>query len=131
MSNEKTNKHLYFNDDGEEISREEFRRNQEQEQQQQQQEQVEWWAVKTPKINFRFTLRHPRLLLQFLRFVDEYNEYAEPDEVFMLRPMPYAQFMSVINHDFVKNPLPGSEEDAYELHDRLGNHLDLSNLESV
>jgi len=117
---------MYFNDDGDEISHEEFLRNQEQ-----QQEQENWWAIKTPRINFRFTMRNPLVLLQFLRFVDYYNEYAEPDEVYMLKPIPYAQYKDIIDTAFMKNTPREFEEEAYELRDRLGNHLDLSELQSV
>jgi hypothetical protein len=126
MNNEKPNKHMYFNDDGDEISHEEFLRNQQQEKQQE-----PCWAIKTPRINFRFTIADPLVLLQFLRFIDYYNENALADEVYMLKPMSYTQYKNLMDSDFMKNTPSEFEEEAYELRDRLGNHLDLSELQSV
>jgi hypothetical protein len=126
MNNEKPNKHLYFNDDGDEISHEEFLRNQEQ-----QKQQEPCWAIKTPRINFRFTIADPLVLLQFLRFIDYYNENALADELYMLKPMSYTQYKNLMDSDFMKNTPSEFEEEAYELRDRLGNHLDLSELQSV
>jgi hypothetical protein len=126
MNNEKPNKHMYFNDDGDEISHEEFLRNQEQ-----QKQQEPCWAIKTPRINFRFTIADPLVLLQFLRFIDYYNENALADEVYMLKPMSYTQYKNLMDSDFMKNTPSEFEEEAYELRDRLGNHLDLSELQSV
>lgn len=120
---------MYFNDDGDEISHEEFLRNHEQQQQEQHQEPC--WAIKTPRINFRFTIADPLVLLQFLRFIDYYNENALPDEVYMLKPMSYTQYKNLMDSDFMKNTPREFEEEAYELRDRLGNHLDLSELQSV
>lgn len=129
MNNEKPNKHMYFNDDGDEISHEEFLRNQQQQQQDQYHEPC--WAMKTPRINFRFTIADPLVLLQFLRFIDYYNENALPDQVYMLKPMPYAMYKNLMDSDFMKNTPTEFENEAYELRDRLGNHLDLSELQSV
>ena len=126
MNNEKPNKHMYFNDDGDEISHEEFLRNQEQ-----QKQQEPCWAIKTPRINFRFTIADPLVLLQFLRFIDYYNENALADELYMLKPMSYTQYKNLMDSDFMKNTPSEFEEEAYELRDRLGNHLDLSELQSV
>jgi hypothetical protein len=126
MNNEKPNKHMYFNDDGDEISHEEFLRNQEQ-----QKQQEPCWAIKTPRINFRFTIADPLVLLQFLRFIDYYNENAIADELYMLKPMSYTQYKNLMDSDFMKNTPSEFEEEAYELRDRLGNHLDLSELQSV
>jgi hypothetical protein len=126
MNNEKPNKHMYFNDDGDEISHEEFLRNQEQ-----QKQQEPCWAIKTPRINFRFTIADPLVLLQFLRFIDYYNENALADELYMLKPMSYTQYKNLMDSDFMKNTPTEFEEEAYELRDRLGNHLDLSELQSV
>ena len=126
MNNEKPNKHMYFNDNGDEISHEEFLRNQEQEKQQE-----PCWAIKTPRINFRFTIADPLVLLQFLRFIDYYNENALADELYMLKPMSYTQYKNLMDSDFMKNTPSEFEEEAYELRDRLGNHLDLSELQSV
>jgi hypothetical protein len=126
MNNEKPNKHMYFNDNGDEISHEEFLRNQEQ-----QKQQEPCWAIKTPRINFRFTIADPLVLLQFLRFIDYYNENALADELYMLKPMSYTQYKNLMDSDFMKNTPSEFEEEAYELRDRLGNHLDLSDLQSV
>jgi hypothetical protein len=126
MNNEMPNKHMYFNDDGDEISHEEFLRNQEK-----QKQQEPCWAIKTPRINFRFTIADPLVLLQFLRFIDYYNENALADELYMLKPMSYTQYKNLMDSDFMKNTPSEFEEEAYELRDRLGNHLDLSELQSV
>jgi hypothetical protein len=137
MSNEKPNKHMYFNDDGDEISHERWEQEQErweQEQEQEQdvrQQQAPRWAIKTPHINFSFTITHPFLLLQFLRFVDYYNENALPDEVYMLKPMSYTQYKNLMDNEFMKNTPTEFEEEAYELRDRIGNHLDFSDLASI
>jgi hypothetical protein len=49
----------------------------------------------------------------------------------MLKPMPYMQYKNLMDSDFMKNTPTEFEDEAYELRDRLGNHLDLSELQSV
>ena len=102
-----------------------------QEQEQEQEQQAPRLAIKTPHINFSFTITHPFLLLQFLRFVDYYNENALPDEVYMLKPMSYTQYKNLMDNEFMKNTPTEFEEEAYELRDRIGNHLDFSDLASI
>jgi hypothetical protein len=45
--------------------------------------------------------------------------------------MSYTQYKNLMESDFMKNTPSEFEEEAYELRDRLGNHLDLSELQSV
>lgn len=123
------NTHLYFDDDGNEISREQFLENMIQEEApQRQQEDDEAFAIRTPLISHRFTMRHPRVVLDFLRFLDTYNEVAAPDEVFMIQAIPKEVQDSILNHHSLLHTPPEFEKEVNELKARLARHADLSEL---
>lgn len=125
------NTHLYFDDDGEEICREQYLMKMDIEQQQPhlQEEEEEDFGIRTPKISHRFTMRHPRVILNFLRFIDTYNEVAEADEIFMLPAIPKKVYDSILAHvSFTHTTPPEFESEVNELKLRLERHLDLSEL---
>lgn len=126
--------HLYFDEDGNECSYEEYRRLHLEEEEsaepveaapEDEDDEDEVW-LKTPHINQRFLLKHPRVILAFLRFIDFYNELADPEEVFMLRAIPMSVFNRILEHPAVKFVPEEFEEDVEELIYRLGRHADLS-----
>jgi len=96
------------------------------EQEQEEEELSEW--IKTPLINRRFVLKHPRVLLSFLRFIDEFNELADPDETIMLPAIPQPIVQIVLNHSSVVNPPPEFMDEIHELRLRMEAHADLSEL---
>jgi hypothetical protein len=128
------NTHLYFDDEGEEISREQYLMkmdSEEQEQERKEQEEEEddhEFGIRTPKISHKFTMRHPRVVLNFLRFIDTYNEIAEADEIFMLPAIPKKVCDSILSHTSMTNTPPEFESDVNELKLRLERHMDLSEL---
>jgi type II secretory pathway pseudopilin PulG len=152
------NTHLYFDDDGEEICREQYlmkmdleqqqqqqeeeqeqqqeeeqeqQQEEEQEQQQEQppQEEEEAFSIRTPLISHKFTMRHPRVILDFLRFIDTYNEVAEADEIFMLPAIPKKVYDCILTHvSFTHTTPPEFESEVNELKLRLERHMDLSEL---
>jgi len=92
----------------------------------QEEDNFEW--IKTPLVNRRFVLKHPRVLLSFLRFIDEFNELADPGEVLMLPAIPQRIVQSVLNHTSVVNPPAEFAEVVNELRIRMEAHADLSEL---
>jgi len=111
----KSRQHLFFDDKGREISRELFLR---------QQEAADWGFL-LPTIS-RGTARHPRVLLNFLRYIDSHNEIAQTDEYIFLKPIPPHVFQEIIKHTSIQHPPPEFETDVLELLYRLENHLDRS-----
>jgi hypothetical protein len=105
------NTHLYFDDDGNIISREEFLENQE-----------EHWAFKAPLIKKRAIMRHPRVLLHFLRFIDSCNEEASVGEEIIIKKIPYHMTEKMLNHSSIINPAREFLDDVNELKTRLYNH---------
>ncbi len=84
--------------------------------------------IKTPLVNRRFVLKHPRVLLSFLRFIDEFNELADPDEVLMLPAIPQRIVQGVLSHSSLVNPPAEFLDEVRELRLRLEAHADLSEL---
>jgi hypothetical protein len=125
--------HLFFDEEGNECSYEEYRRLhlvKEEESAEpveaEPEEDEDELYIKTPCINQTFLLKHPRVILAFLRFIDFYNELAESDEVFMLRAIPMRIFNRILEHPAVKFVPEEFQEDVEELIQRLGRHADLS-----
>jgi hypothetical protein len=90
------------------------------------QDNFQW--IKTPLINQRFILKHPRVLLSFLRFIDEFNELADPDEVLLLPAIPQRIVEGVFNHTSMIHPPLEFVDAVQELRHRLEAHMDLSEL---
>jgi hypothetical protein len=120
------NSHLYFDENGNEIPYEDFLRQGEADAEAVEDEEPPW--IKTPNINQRFVLKHPRVILAFLRFIDLYNELADPEEVFMMRAIPQSVVNTICNHPSVTEVPPEFQEDVDELKYRLDRHSDLSEL---
>ena len=125
MVEEPVNTHLYFDEDGNEITHEEYLYQHAQEEQQED-EEPPW--IRTPLINQRFLLKHPRVILAFLRFIDLYNELADPEEVFMIKAIPQRVVNTITSHHSVSQVPPEFEDDVRELKYRLDRHSDLSEL---
>jgi len=111
------NTHLYFDDGGNEISRQEFLAQERDEGQ---------WVFQTSQLPERFVLRHPRVLLNFLRFVDSLNEINNGNETFMMDAIPYETLARMLSHNSITNPPAEFQEDVEELIDRLVDHANLS-----
>ena len=132
------NTHLYFDEDGNECSYEEhlYRQSEREEASEAgpvevdatdtEEEEPPW--IRTPRINQKFLLKHPRVILAFLRFVDLYNELADPEEILMLKAIPQRVVKTITQHPSVLNTPPEFQEDVHELIWRLDRHADLSEL---
>jgi hypothetical protein len=83
------------------------------------------WAFLAPSIT-RGTFRHPRVLLNFLRYIDSHNEVAAPDELIFLKPIPKHVLENMLKHSSIQNPSIGFAPDVTELLERIENHCDLS-----
>ena len=90
-------------------------------------DEFEW--IKTPLVNRRFVLKHPRVILSFLRFIDEYNELADADEVHLLPAIPQRIIQGILSHPSVVNPPQEFVDDINEFRQRLERHMDLSELQ--
>ncbi len=105
-------KHLFFDEDGNVVSREEFEALQwaeaETEQSADEAEEVEEetvWGIQIPRITQRMVARHPRVLLAFFRFIEALNECSFEDERITVKPMPTDVFTHVMDY-LEKNPPP-------------------------
>lgn len=111
------NTHLYFDDDGNEISRQAFLT---------QERDAGQWVFQTSQLPDRFVLRHPRVLLNFLRFVDSLNEINNGDETFMMDAIPYETLARMLSHNSIANPPVEFQGEVDELIERLVQHANLS-----
>lgn len=129
---ERENRHIFFDENGDEISYEEHRRLQAEEEGEEPYEEEEeeeiGMMLRTPMIRQRFLLKHPRVILAFLRFIDLYNELADPGEVLMLPTIPQRIVNSIQDDPAVKFPPEEFQDDVDELLWRLDRHSDLSEL---
>jgi hypothetical protein len=91
-----------------------------------QEAEFEW--IQTPLVNRRFILKHPRVLLSFLRFIDEYNELADPEEVLLLPAIPQRIVQNILTHTSIVNPPAEFLDTIREFRHRLERHMDLSEL---
>ncbi len=94
-----------------------------------------WSPIFMPKINYRFLMRHPTSLLQFFRFIDEYNnslekyagEFEENNSLpISIPPIPSHIVEHIIQHPHHRYPTHGhraflnySNEDEKELCKRV------------
>ena len=111
------NTHLYFDDNGNEISRQEFL---------EQERQSQEWAFQTSQMPDKFVIRHPRVLLIFLRFIDSLNEINTGDDTYMMDAIPYDVMARMISHRAITDPPEEFRAEATELIDRLIIHANLS-----
>jgi len=111
------NTHLYFDDNGQEMSREDYL---------EQERESEEWVFHTSQLPERFVIRHPRVLLNFLRFIDSLNEINNGNETFMMDAIPHELMGRILSHSSIVSPPTEFKDDAYELVDRVMRHIDLS-----
>lgn len=72
-------------------------------------------SVKVPDLALRLDMRHPRVILNFLRFVNSYNELAPEGEKINVPFMEVAETSMIFNHESVRNVVPEFAEDVKEL----------------
>jgi hypothetical protein len=60
-------------------------------------------------------MRHPRVVLNFLRFVTTYNELAPVGEDIHLPIMDDGTIEDILNHESVRNPAPEFAAEVAEL----------------
>ncbi len=76
----------------------------------------EWCAsVTCSDLALRLDMRHPRVVLNLLRFVSTYNELAPEDEDIHLPLLPQNVVDMILNHESVVNPVPEFAADVAEL----------------
>ncbi len=135
MIQEPVNTHLYFDEDGNEIPYEQYLHlnvvapeegHAEAYEAEEEEDDHEPPWIRTPLINQKFILKHPRVILAFLRFIDLYNELADPEEVFMMRAIPQSVVNLICEHSSVADVPPEFQQDVNELKHRLSRHADLS-----
>lgn len=79
-------------------------------------EPEEWcMSVTVHDLALRLDMRHPRVVLNFLRFIDTYNELAPPGEEIHFPLMPEYAVDTILNHDSVMNPVPEFAGEVAEL----------------
>ena len=76
----------------------------------------EWClGLRCNDLALRLDMRHPRVVLNFLRFVESYNELAPHGEEIHVPYIPQEQVAMILNHDSVVNPPPEFAEEVAEL----------------
>ena len=104
-ADEPVNRHFYFDEDGDEISRDEWLSAR--------------WAL--PLRGTTAVFRHPRVVLQYLRFVDALNEAAdESEQLNILFSAEDAQY--ILEHPSVVRPPRDFWGEVNELKFRLREH---------
>jgi hypothetical protein len=79
----------------------------------------EAWMFCTPRLPRVAILRHPRVLLAFLRFVELQNEVALEGEAIILPAIPSEIVRKIMNHPSITNPPIEFIVDIEELKDRI------------
>jgi hypothetical protein len=82
------------------------------------------WCVSTtvPHLAQRLDMRHPRVILNFLRFVETYNELASPDQKIYLPAFPESIYQYIVAHPGVAEPVPEFYEEVAELRHLLNKY---------
>jgi hypothetical protein len=76
-------------------------------------------AVNCDDLALRLDMRHPRVVLNFLRFVDSYNEIAPEGEKIRLPYMDRDTVQMILSHESVLNVVPEFAADVAELRERV------------
>lgn len=79
-------------------------------------------SVTCSDLALRLDMRHPRVVLNFLRFVDSYNELAPEGEDIHLPTMGSFAVNEILGHESVMNPAPEFAADIAELRARVAEH---------
>ena len=79
----------------------------------------EAWSFCTPRLPRVAILRHPRVLLAFLRFVALQNEVALEGEAIVLPSIPLDIASKIMNHPSIINPPIEFLDDIDELKERI------------
>ena len=72
-------------------------------------------SVTVSDLALRLDMRHPRVLLNLLRFVSTYNELAPPGEDIHLPLIPQERADFILSHESVVNPVPEFADQVAEL----------------
>lgn len=77
----------------------------------------EGWCIglRCRDLALRLDMRHPRVVLNLLRFVDSYNELAPPGEDIHLPEIPREQVELILGHEGVVNVVPEFAHEVAEL----------------
>ena len=92
-------KHLYFDEDGNTT-----------------------WAF-TTKVKQEFVFRHPRVLLDYVRFIDSYNEVAAPNEFYTMPRISRRVAREMLSHPSISDPAPEFADTVWELKQRLKRYI--------
>lgn len=72
-------------------------------------------SVNVSDLALRLDMRHPRVILNFLRFVNTYNELAPPGEEIYLPAFPESIYQHIVSHPGVAEPVPEFYAEVAEL----------------
>jgi hypothetical protein len=72
-------------------------------------------SVNIPDLALRLDMRHPRVILNLLRFVNTYNELAPYGEQIHVPRMPRSAVDQILGHISVANPVPEFASEVAEL----------------
>jgi len=101
--------HLFFDENGNAISRQEFLDMN--------------WKVKLPDLQ-NLTARHPRVLLAYLDFIEAYNEVASPDERVMLNAISPSQRHMIESHSTFQTSPRAFRPEISRLRELLARHYE-------
>jgi hypothetical protein len=80
------------------------------------------WAFST-KVKQEFVFRHPRVLLDYLRFIDSYNETATTSEFYTVPRISPRVARHLLSHSSITNPAPEFADTVWELKQRLKRYV--------
>lgn len=113
-----SNTHLYFDEDGAEITEKEYLANQAIEDDDYDDPDDDW-AFKVKNITFR----HPRATLAYFRFVEIQNETAEDDEKITIPLIKREIAEQMMEHSWITNPTEDNASDALDLIAYIMKHI--------
>jgi hypothetical protein len=90
-----TSHHMFFDDEGNQITQGEFHAEQQKE---------EPWSVNLPSLEGQLVARHPKVLLAFFEFVEANNEFAQGDEHIMFPAIDSELVEYIETHPFFNEP---------------------------
>lgn len=73
-------------------------------------------SVTVSDLGLRLDMRHPRVVLNFLRFIYTYNEIAPDGEEIHLPPLYQSNIDYILSHPSIVNPAPEFASQIAELH---------------